>query len=312
MRFSRFSRILLWAVLGGMLLSGVAVSGTRRPTPVRVRRWNTRLLGQRQRIVYERVDHQPVTLYLFRPDHAGSKKRPVVVYIHGGALRYGTARISNRNTPHNRLLVMVERKLIQEGDDFVTINYRLAPLYPWPEPLHDARRAVRYLSDHATHLRIDNEKMAVMGDSAGGQLSAFVGLTLETEGPYPQPIVEGVVDLFGPTDRHAFALQWRRRHGLEPNPVFGVMTWERVKNESAVSYVHRGAPPFLIIQGTRDRIVPPRQSQLLRDKLAQAGVPVEEVLVKHAGHELVDRGGPINPPLTVLADQINDFFLQIL
>lgn len=307
----RQGRRLLWALVGVVLLPGLAMSGSRPVRSASQAPWNIRLLGVRRRLVYEWVGHRPITLYLFRPQNAGDTPRPVVIYIHGGALRYGSARISNRNTPHNRLMVMVERRLIHEGTDFVSVNYRLAPLYPWPEPLHDARRSVRYLADHAATLHLDRNKMGVMGDSAGGQLSAFVGLTMETTQAPRTPLVRGVVDLFGPTDRHAFALAWRRRHGMKPNPVFGVLTWKRVRRESAVSYVHPGAPPFLIIQGLEDRVVPPAQSDLLRDRLARDKVPVEELRVRHAGHELIDRGGPIEPPLTVIANRISDFFLGV-
>ncbi len=308
----RHGRHLLWVLVGVVLLPGLAMSGSRPVRSASQTRWNTRLLGVRRQFVYERIDHRPVTLYLFRPQNAGDAPRPVAIYIHGGALRYGSARISNRNTPHNRLLVMVERRLIQEGIDFVSVNYRLAPLYPWPEPLNDAKRSVHYLATHAQTLHLNRERMGVMGDSAGGQLSAFVGLTMETNQAPRRPMVRGVVDLFGPTDRHAFAIAWRRRHGLQPNPVFGVLTWKRVRRESAVSYVHPGAPPFLIIQGSEDRVVPPAQSSLLRRRLVQDHVPVEEILVRHAGHELIDRGGPIDPPLTVIANRISDFFLGLL
>lgn len=271
------------------------------------RRWNPRLLGVRERVVYEHIDHQTLTFYLFRPRGSTASARPVVVYVHGGALRYGSALISARNTPHNHLMVAVERKLIQQGVDFVSVNYRLAPVYPWPDALRDVRHAVLYLRLHAHTLNINPQRMAVMGDSAGGELSSFVGLTMKSDTTPAMPLMRGVVDLFGPVNRRTFAVAWRKRHGLAPNPVYGVYTWKRVKRESAVDYVHPGAPPFLIVQGTRDRIVPPAQSRMLKQKLVQAHVPTTEIVVHHAGHELVAKHRPIAPSIPVIANRIVTF-----
>ncbi|MCY0878839.1 MAG: alpha/beta hydrolase [Firmicutes bacterium] len=273
--------------------------------------WNKGLIGVRERLVYEMAGRQPLTLFLFHPAKPSILPRPVVVYIHGGALRFGSAMITNANTPHNRLLVAVERKLIEQGYDFVSVNYQLAPLHPWPIPLDDVKHAVMYLLVNARMLGINPDRLAVMGDSAGGELSSFVGLTLK-EGPHGAPVVKAVVDLFGPTDRKTFAIQWRKRHGLKPNPVYGVYTWKRVKRESVVTYVHPKAPPFLIIQGTRDHIVPPQQSHLLKVKLKEAGDPVKEILVHHAGHELVPVGGHIHPGIPYLAEQIDRFLISHL
>lgn len=277
-----------------------------------LRHWNHELTGLRQRVVYARVGKRLMTFYLFSPARAAVSPRPVVIYVHGGALRYGSARITNGNTAHNRLLVRVERRLMSEGIDFISVNYRLAPLHPWPEPLQDVDTAVRFIAAHGERLGIDPERMAIMGDSAGGELSSFVGLTLQN-GQSHRPMVQAVVDLFGPTDRECFARQWWRHHGLEPNPVYGIYTPSRIRRESAVSHVHPGAPPFLIIQGAEDTVVPPFQSALLRDRLAESGVPVQEVLVHHAGHELTQvQGVPIAPSLTTLADTINQFVVENL
>jgi acetyl esterase/lipase len=177
-------------------------------------------------------------------------------------------------------------------------------MHPWPIPLHDVEDAVAYLQEHAGEWNINPDQMSVMGDSAGGELASFVGLTLWHG---EEPAVRGVVDLFGPTDRQPFAEEWRRRYGLVPNPVYGLYTPQRIWSESVVSHVRLGAPPFLIIQGTRDRVVPPIQSELLKERLQEYAVPVKEILVENAGHELVARGGPISPDIDALIAAIADF-----
>ncbi len=272
--------------------------------------WNRGLLGIRHKIVYQVVQGQGLTLFLFRNPSVSLGGRPVVVYIHGGGLRFGTAMITNAETPHNHLLVRLERQVIRERMDFVSLNYRLAPLYPWPEPLHDVKRAINYLKAHSRYLGINPGRIDVLGDSAGGELSTFVGLTMHN--PDGQPAVQGVVDLFGPVDREGFARRWRDRHGLTPNPVYGIYTPRRARRESAIVHVHPGAPPFLIIQGEKDRVVPPYQSLLLEKRLCAMGVPATQIIVKNAGHELIARGGAIDPPIPRIALRINRFFKATL
>ncbi len=309
-------------LVGGILSLSFLLSGLLAPPTIAVRsralvaqgqshHWNSGLLGIREKVVYERIHYHNLTLYLFHPRQRAVPGRPVVIYIHGGALRYGSALISQRRTPHNRLMVAVERQLIQAGVDFISVNYRLAPLHPWPDALIDVKHALSYLGAHAALLDINGHQMAVMGDSAGGELSSFVGLTMNSANT-ERPLVRAVVDLFGPTNRRVFASEWRKRFGLAPNPVYGVYTWRRAIRESAVTYVHPGAPPFLIVQGTQDTIVPPSQSALLKKKLHHAGVPVQEILVHHAGHELIPVGGPIHPGIPVIARHIVRFLTKQL
>lgn len=274
--------------------------------------WNRRLIGVRSKIGYEHIDGREETFYLFRPTVPSFAPRPVVVYIHGGALKAGSAMIDQRLTPHNRLMVAVERGLLRHGIDFVTVNYRLAPQYPWPSALVDAKAAVGYLQSHARSLHLNPRQMGVMGDSAGGELSSFVGLTMRLPHEGHGDAIRGVVDMFGPTDRRGFARQWHQRYGSIPNPVYGRYTRVHVRRESAVDYVKPGSPPFLIIQGTRDRIVPPEQSRELLDRLRWAGDSAQEILVHGAGHELVSRRKPISPTIPVLAGRVVKFFQRHL
>lgn len=305
--------VLCAGIVGTTTSARVVVLATgMRPTNSACHKlWAPQLLGIRRQVVYERLGDRRLTFYLFQPNERTNVPRPVVIYIHGGALKFGTGIISCDNTPHNRLLVALEKRLIQENVDFISVNYRLAPVHPWPIPLNDVKHAVDFVVAHARTMHIRPDDMAVMGDSAGGELASFVGLTMMS-GPAKRPVVRAVIDLFGPTDRETFAQQWRRRHGLRPNPVYGIYTPKRVQRESAISHVHRGAPPFLIVQGTRDRVVPPEQSRLLQERLQADGVGVQEILVHHAGHELVPENGPIRPSLATLARCMNQFLMNHL
>lgn len=273
--------------------------------------WNPHLMGMRQEIRYEHVPQGYETLYVFHPRRASAKPRPVLVYIHGGALIYGSAVIPPGSTPHDRLIVSIEKAAIQKGWDFVSVNYRLAPEHRWPIPLLDVKHAIQYLRQHANALGINPEAMAVMGDSAGGELSTFVGLTMHTPTSHHN-VMRAVVDLFGPVNRESFASTWRKRFGLRPNPIWGVYSKRNAARDSAINYVHHGAPPFLIVQGAKDKIVPPLQSRSLATKLHHLGVPEKLIMVKHAGHELISVHHPINPNIPVIAHNVVKFLTRHL
>lgn len=294
-------------VIGG---NGVALGYSRPHYQV----WNPHLLGVRQEIRYEHLPQGYETLYLFHPRTPSHGMRPLVVYIHGGALIYGNAVIPPGTTPHDRLMVGVERQAIQKGWDFVSVNYRLAPEHRWPIPLLDVKHAIQYLRQHAAQLGINAQDMAVMGDSAGGELSTFVGLTMRAGNVAPQPhnVVRAVVDLFGPVNREGFASTWRKRFGLRPNPIWGVYSKRNAARDSAINYVHKGSPPFLIVQGTQDKIVPPNQSRSLAKKLHQVGVPARLIMVKHAGHELVPVHHATEPNIPRITRAIVQFLIQHL
>src|SRR5437868_3164562 len=81
---------------------------------------------------------------------------------------------------------------------------------------------------------------------------------------------------------------------------------------SPVTHVSKVVPPFLIVQGEKDPLVPPSQSQRLYDTLQAAGVPSTLVMVKNGGHVFAPTGGPINPSMVEVGKLAYDFFDQNL
>ena len=77
-----------------------------------------------------------------------------------------------------------------------------------------------------------------------------------------------------------------------------------------MTYITKDAPPFLILHGDKDALVPFSQSQELYDRLKAVGVPATLITVKNAGHALVQVGGPLSPSLSELGSTILGFFNQ--
>jgi len=252
---------------------------------------------------------QPLAMTLFTPGTAGDS-HPVVVQVHGGGWQHG-----------GRLLSLsasgAATDLVGAGFVVASIDYRLAPENPWPDQIIDAKCAVRYLRAHASDLGIDPDRIAALGDSAGGQLVSLLGTTgsstLWDEGPYgnESSAVDAVVDEFGPADLSATG--WpvdsvamiRRAFGAAPGTSSPVLA-----QASPMTHVAAGDPPFLIVQGTADQVVPMSQSERFALQLGVDHVPVQVVLVDGGRHGLETPGENPSPP--AIASLITAYLVQTL
>jgi acetyl esterase/lipase len=166
-----------------------------------------------------------------------------------------------------------------------SINYRLAPKYQWPACYDDVRAAVRWVKSHAADYRVDPNRIALIGYSAGGEL---VCLAAVQAGGDEQ--VNAIVGVSAPTDLEA---DTKRRGGLSKSltALFGTnvlddRTHELLREMSAINFVHPGLPPFLLIHGTADKSVPYQQSVNFQAKLRQAGVACDLVTLTGAPHDI--------------------------
>ncbi|HVC71592.1 MAG TPA: alpha/beta hydrolase [Acidimicrobiales bacterium] len=248
---------------------------------------------------------------------------PAVVYVHGGGWTGGDSSF----TPDS-LVGQVASTIEARGWVVISINYRLAPRFPWPAQIEDASCAIRFLRANAAALHIDPRHIGAIGDSAGGQIVALLGLAGPAAGfdvgPYADQSssVQSVVDLYGPSD--LTAPDWRRSpvvQAVAPD-VFGTTLGPGpsgtpapafLKAASPVTYVGWRAPPFLIIQGDEDSVVPPEQSVELADRLRAAGNTPTLVMVHGAQHEFVPAtGGSVTPDVNQLAAEAAAFLVQHL
>ncbi|MFE9423776.1 alpha/beta hydrolase fold domain-containing protein [Kitasatospora sp. NPDC006697] len=242
--------------------------------------------------------YRPRLLDLHRPATAGAA--PLVVWIHGGGWADGDRRYPPPTVPAELLF----GSLLRAGLAVATIDYRHSLEAPFPAQLHDLRAAVRYLRRFAGELGVDPERVAPWGESAGAHLAALAalapavtaeGLDLEgregVSGGAGSGGLRAVVDWYGPTDLAAAAEAFPAELAVPPvgNPVttlVGGGTGEPadlLRAASPVSHVGAGAPPFLIVHGTADQVVPYAQSELLADRLAPY-TDVELVPVPGADH----------------------------
>jgi acetyl esterase/lipase len=208
---------------------------------------------------------------------------PAVVCIHGGGWAGG-------DRAHWRGIC---EHLARRGYVAVTISYRFAPAHPFPAAINDAKAAVRWLRANAQRLKIDPERIGALGDSAGGHLSQFLGVT----GGVPEFDRDGanldrssriqcVVNFYGPNDLTRMYGEVPEVSKLLTNFLGGDLEHARRNHvlASPIAWVTPDAAPTLLIQGSVDKVVPHEQAVLMRDRMQTADVPVELMTVEGAGH----------------------------
>jgi acetyl esterase/lipase len=234
-------------------------------------------------IEYANPDEQHLALDMARPKDA-SGPLPAIVCIHGGGFRAG-------NREHHDALCM---QLAKRGYVAVTPTYRLAPKYPFPAAVNDVKSVVRWLRANAGKYGVDPTRIGVMGDSAGGHLALFLGLTGDvnkfegTDGGNldQSSAVQCVVDIYGPSD---FTKSYGKSvDAAEVLPLFlgGDLQATRGRHiqASPLYWVTPDAAPTLAIHGTDDKYVALEQSQWLIERLRAADVEAELLTLEGAGH----------------------------
>lgn len=231
----------------------------------------------------ERSHYQTLDVYL---PTDGEPPYPVLFAIHGGGYFFGSKLTLNGFASH----------FARAGYAVVTPNYRLAINATYPAPIADMVCALAWTHANADAHGFDVERLAVVGESAGGNAAALLGTTYALESyldgcPHPAPAgdwMQGVVAYYPITDLSTCDLSClpaRRAMTL----YLGVdrYTPEALGNASPLAGIDGDEPPFLIIHGTWDTIVPISESELLADALQAAGVPVVFERITGAGHGFI-------------------------
>ena len=248
-------------------------------------------------LAYVPGGHERQKLDLYLPP-TGSRW-PLVVAIHGGAFRMG----SKESEPAGAF--------VARGFAVAAINYRLSQHAIFPAQIEDCKAAVRWLRANAPQYGYDPDRVASYGASAGGHLAAMLGTTGDVKAfdiganPGVSSRVQAVVDFFGPTDflqmdAHHVSAQ-AMVHDTPDSPESQLVggpirdNAEKVARANPVTYVTPDDPPFFIVHGDADVLVPHHQSELLEAALRKAGVRVWLVTIPGGPHggETVKQGLPL-------------------
>jgi acetyl esterase/lipase len=287
-RYSQKNQILL---LLSVILLSISVTAQNPNTGDIKRKWLD--------VPYAKASRaQKLDIYL---PNDGNGPFPVVVSIHGGAFKSG-------DKGDNQVTSMLEG--LKRGYAVVSINYRLSPEAIFPAQIFDVKAAVRWIKANARQYKLNPDKIAAWGGSAGGHLSALLGTSggvLELEdlamgNPSQSSRIQAVVDWFGPTDflkmdeqLKASKVKNPQIHSIPDSPeseLIGknlVDAPDRVRKVNPETYVTSDDPPFFIQHGQIDHLVPYQQSENLALKLTSV-IGKEKVTFELLENN--DHGGP--------------------
>jgi acetyl esterase/lipase/enterochelin esterase-like enzyme len=244
---------------------------------------------------YVKGGHERQKLNLYTPKKADSPT-PLVVWIHGGAWIGGGKDAGVPALP-----------FVSKGYAVASINYRFSQHATFPAQIEDCKAAIRWLRANAKANNLDPERIGVWGASSGGHLAALLGTSggvneLE-DGDTGDSKVQAVVDFFGPTDflqMDAHALPGSNfKHDPASSPESRLVggpileNAEKAGRANPIKYVTKEAPPFLIVHGEQDPLVPLHQSELLYQALKVAKADVTFYKIAGAGHGSAEFNTPM-------------------
>ncbi len=288
---------------------GSASTSTARPTTPTTTAPVTTVTGGRFTVQVRRgVAYGPLaaeTLDVCVPI-AASGTHPGVVMIHGGGWSQGDkAQYAGGCTA-----------LAAEGIVAASLNYRLAPAAVWPAQLVDVQLAVRWLRANAGQLGLDVTRLCSWGDSAGAHLAVFLGVTAQIH-PGDQAallasqspaVTTCVIDSYGPVDLLGTGTPIEEQ--ILQNFIGATAQQDPAayRDASPLLLVSDHTPPTLIIQGTRDTLVPPAQSLALQAALQAHHIPVQ--YISYDGEHSF--GGLSNDQVTAIIRQIATYLIAAL
>jgi acetyl esterase/lipase len=243
-------------------------------------------------ITYAEIQgYRPLDLDLYVPP---GQPRPVVVWIHGGAFWAGDRRYLPWTYPTDFF-----DRVVAAGLAVATVDYRLSSEATFPAPLDDVVAAIEFLRHNTTALGIDGSRIGTWGESAGGALAALSALRADTAAAVPWYPVTDLMVLRPDAEETPEA----RLLGAPPARVP-----ELARQASAAAQARADAPPFLIVHGEADTVLPVDQAHRLHRTLRTAGARSTLVTVPGADHcfdGYADIGGLVDDSIAFLVSALS-------
>lgn len=228
------------------------------------------------------------TLDVYQPRIIDGPRRPAIINIHGGGWVLGSR--------HEQGIPLLGH-LAASGWVGFNIDYRLAPKYRWPAQIVDVKSAIVWVREHADEFHIDPNYLAITGGSAGGHLSSLAALTAHV--PEYQPgfeekdtSVSACVSFYGVYDM----VDENNRHSVLLRTVMDRILFHRKRSENQVELaasspmnrISADAPPFFVIHGSADSLIPVEESRLFVQRLrAESSSPAHYAEI-HGGQHAFD------------------------
>lgn len=266
-------------------------------------------------VAYTTSDSIAHKLDIYLPQKS-DKKFPVLIFLHGGGWIGGDKAFPEKYYMNDFVL-----KFVQNGYAVVSVNYTLLDKNTnFPLPIEDSKEAVRWIRANSAQYNFDDKNIGILGASAGAQIGMLVAYSSDDQFsanshfPNYSSKVNYFIDYFGPSDLNKllrteeagfkiflFKLVFPKIYKMRNDMIRG-FTMKDIKEQkqeaidglkvySPVTYINENSVPTLMIHGTKDRIVPFSQSEILKKKLDENNVRNELVPIDKGDHGLNEESG---------------------
>ena len=283
-------------LIGLFLLGGLSIMGATTESEILEVKLTRPEVSYIQDIVYsqplQRDESIVLRMDILKP--SSKNKVPAVIFIPGGGFLRGPKTKS-----------IQERLQIAESEYVVaSIEYRKVPTGVFPQPLEDVKSAIRFLRANADKYGIDKNKIAIMGESAGGYLSAITGTTNgyrqfdKGDNLNQSSDVQAAIDIYGLSDLTTIGEDFSKEiQEIHKSPAAPEALWvngvalfneggsidsnlEKAKAANPMTYISKNTPPFLLLHGDKDQLVSPSQTEKLHKALIAKGIDSTRYVVR--------------------------------
>lgn len=243
-------------------------------------------------IPYSIKSNQTLHVHVITPaisDDKSDQKFPLIMWVQGSAF--------HKQSLGNHMAHMIE--VAKHGFVIAMVEYRWAPDNPFPAQIKDLKTATRFMLRHASQYHIDPKKYIAWGDSSGGHTVSMAVVTanlskFNDEDVDIQPLnYSACVDYYGPTDISRMNKVPSTQDHVSPHSLEGEFFGTQdlydvpklVQQGNPITYVDdKPLPPFLIMHGNKDRLVPFEQSVLFYNALRAHHQNVTFYKIKDSDH----------------------------
>ncbi len=220
-------------------------------------------------IEYKKINGKSLQMDIYQPNN-DFHRPPLLVFIHGGGWSHG-----DRNEYLNYALYFAGL-----GYMTATVTYRVVKDATYPACVEDITDAVKFIFENNDKYYFNPDKVVLIGGSAGAHLAMLAAYGWKQDGKeadttrlvVPKHKIKALVEMYGPVD---FTTPYARNHPMVTRLM--AHSWEETpklyKEASPIFWVNKNSPPTLILQGTRDNLVPLSQAEQLKHKLDSLSVP---------------------------------------
>lgn len=252
---------------------------------------------------YCQTNNPQQSLDIFAPAYQPNQPAPVLIFVHGGGW--------NSSDKRTAFIDYYKPYLLQQGIAVASLNHRLAPGYTFPAQNQDVVCAIDFIYQNANLYGLDSGRLALFGESSGAQLITAVTLQANPNRHRWLASVKAVIPFYGISDFQSL-LKDKNYHG-NARMYLGRNPQAQALPASVIYQSLKLPPPFLIVHGDQDPVVPVNQSIALYRHLQKYNSHNQLMIIKGAGHGITMKSKPNSAQLrTIVINYLKQQFSTAL